>query len=168
MRWLWAEDNPCKKTSHVVGRSCRGKKYLEKPWFLYRFTKDSNVAPAEVSKNGRILLANLLQSSRSTFSCVRFPSFFAFQEGMLGTQISALLSSPTVSGRFLRQLYACFAPCMVLINQGYRYFLDPLFAGFQSMMVHCAPRSPHTPIGSPRPRGTGASGGSSSRAPWRS
>src|SRR3984893_16102021 len=42
-----------------------------------------------------------LQSSRSTFSCASFPSFFAFKEGMLETHISALLSSPTVSDRFL-------------------------------------------------------------------
>ena len=54
-----------------------------------------------MSKNGRILLANLLQSSRSTFSRGSFPSFFAFQEGMWDTLISALLSSPTVSGRYL-------------------------------------------------------------------
>src|SRR4029453_7192304 len=32
--------------------------------------------------NGRILLANLLQSSSSTFSYVSFPSYFAFQEGI--------------------------------------------------------------------------------------
>jgi hypothetical protein len=31
-----------------------------------------------------------------------FLSFFAFQDGMCGTQFSALLSSPTVSGRFLK------------------------------------------------------------------
>jgi len=31
------------------------------------------------------------------FSCASFPSFFAFKEGMYDTQISALLSSPTVS-----------------------------------------------------------------------
>jgi hypothetical protein len=43
-----------------------------------------------------------LQSSSSTFSCVSFPSFFAFQEGMWDTQISALLSSPTVSVGFVR------------------------------------------------------------------
>ena len=35
--------------------------------------------------NGRILLANPLQSSRSTFSRESFPSFFAFQEGMWDT-----------------------------------------------------------------------------------
>src|SRR5262249_8524072 len=43
-----------------------------------------------VAKNGGILLVNLLQSSRSTFSCEGFLSFFAFNEGMLDTQISAL------------------------------------------------------------------------------
>jgi hypothetical protein len=52
--------------------------------------------------NGRILLANLLRSSRSTFSWRSFPSFFAFKAGMWDTQISALLSSPTVSGRFVK------------------------------------------------------------------
>jgi hypothetical protein len=52
-------------------------------------------------KNGRILLANPLQSSRSTFSRGSFLSFFAFQEGMLGTPISLLGGWPTVSGRFL-------------------------------------------------------------------
>src|SRR5437868_12894747 len=44
-----------------------------------------------------ILLANLLQSSSSTFSYVSFPSFFAFKEGMWVTQNSALLNSPTVT-----------------------------------------------------------------------
>jgi hypothetical protein len=48
-------------------------------------------------------LANLLQSSRSTFSWGSFPSFFAFQEGMLDTHISALGGWPTVSGGFVRQ-----------------------------------------------------------------
>src|SRR4029453_1143679 len=41
-----------------------------------------------------------LQSSSSTFACVRFPSFFACQDGMWDTQFSALLSSPTVSARY--------------------------------------------------------------------
>jgi hypothetical protein len=54
--------------------------------------------------NGRLLLANLLQSSSRTFSCVSFPSFFAFQKGIWDTQISALLSSPTVSLPFLRHI----------------------------------------------------------------
>jgi hypothetical protein len=44
-----------------------------------------------------ILLANLLQSSRSTFSWGSFLSFFAFKEGMLGTPISVLGGWPTVS-----------------------------------------------------------------------
>src|SRR5262249_50173723 len=72
-----------------------------------------------------VLLANLLQGSRSTLSCTRFPSVFAFQEGVWTTQISALLGSPTVphepglstayrnggaissrvSGGFVRQVY---------------------------------------------------------------
>src|SRR4029077_15812915 len=49
-----------------------------------------------------ILLANLLQSSRSTFSWGSFPSFFAFKAGMLNTQISAPGGWPTVSLHFLR------------------------------------------------------------------
>jgi hypothetical protein len=44
-------------------------------------------------------LANLLQSSRSTFPWGSFLSFFAFKEGMLDTQISALGGWPTVSAR---------------------------------------------------------------------
>ena len=50
-------------------------------------------------ENGRILLANVLQSSSRTFSCVSFSSIFAFKEGMWETPISALGGSPTVSGR---------------------------------------------------------------------
>src|SRR5215510_5281191 len=72
----------------------------ENPTFFSRCTKDANVDPAEVSKNGGILLANLLQSSSSTFSCVSFPRFFAFQESMWDAPISALLNSPTVSEGF--------------------------------------------------------------------
>src|SRR4030095_7080027 len=56
------------------------------------------------SASVRILLANLRPGSSSTFSCVSFPSVFAFQEGMWDTQISALLGSPTVSGRFMPRL----------------------------------------------------------------
>ena len=51
-------------------------------------------------KNARILLANLLQRSRSTFSWGSFLSFFAFQEGMLDTQTLALGGWPTVSARY--------------------------------------------------------------------
>ena len=57
-----------------------------------------------VAKKGGILLANLLQSSRSTFSGASSPSFFAFKEGIWDPQISALLSSPTVSGGVLGHL----------------------------------------------------------------
>ena len=49
----------------------------------------------------RILLANLLQSSSSTFPWGNLLSFFAFQEGMLGTPIGTLEGWPTVSGRLL-------------------------------------------------------------------
>ena len=57
--------------------------------------------PAVVSNNPmRILLANLLQSSRSTFSWESFPSFFVFKEGMHDTQILALGGWPTVSDAF--------------------------------------------------------------------
>ena len=42
-----------------------------------------------------------LQSSRSPFSWGSFPSFFAFQEGMLDTQILALGGWPTVSGPYM-------------------------------------------------------------------
>jgi hypothetical protein len=58
-------------------------------------------AAQTVRENGRILLANPLQSSSSTFSWGSFLGFFAFKEGMWDTQIAALLSSPTVSARFL-------------------------------------------------------------------
>jgi hypothetical protein len=60
------------------------------------------ISAREFSLNERILLANLLQSSRSTLSRGSFLSFFAFKEGMLDTQISALGGWPTVSERFLR------------------------------------------------------------------
>src|SRR5215470_857869 len=56
---------------------------------------------AEWPDNGQILLANLLQSSRSTFSRGSCLSFFAFQEGILSTPISALRGWPTVSARFV-------------------------------------------------------------------
>ena len=52
----------------------------------------------------RILLANLLQNSKSTSSWRSFLSFFVFKEGMLDTPISALGGWPTVSVRFLRVL----------------------------------------------------------------
>src|SRR5262249_43558895 len=39
------------------------------------------------------------------FSRGSFPSFFAFQDGMLGTPISVLGGWPTVSGHFVRQVF---------------------------------------------------------------
>src|SRR5262245_19230938 len=49
-----------------------------------------------VLKNLPIILANLLQRSRSTFSRGSFLSFFAFKEGMWDTPISTLGGWPTV------------------------------------------------------------------------
>jgi hypothetical protein len=43
-----------------------------------------------VAKKAGILLVNLLQRSRSTFSWGSFLSFFAFKDGILDTQIAAL------------------------------------------------------------------------------
>src|SRR5262245_57279434 len=63
-----------------------------------------------VSFKGGILLANLFQSSRSTFSWGSFLSFFVFKAGMLDTHISALGGWPTVSGGFVRQLYRTKKP----------------------------------------------------------
>ena len=42
-----------------------------------------------------------------------FPSFFTFKEDMLETHISALLSSPTVSDRFLPRGPATWLQCNV-------------------------------------------------------
>jgi hypothetical protein len=64
-------------------------------------------------------LANLLQSSRSTLSRGSFLSFFAFKEGILDTQISALGGWPTVSGGFSRQvgrLRSCRRPPLLLLG----------------------------------------------------
>ena len=72
--------------------------------------------------NGRILLANQLQSSGSTFSCVSFPSFFAFQEGMWDTQISALPSSPTVSGPLFELGVSAKAGLETLVERPVRIF----------------------------------------------
>jgi len=53
-----------------------------------------------VVQNDPILLANPLQSSRCTFSWGSFLSLFAFKEGMMDSQISALGGWPTVSDPF--------------------------------------------------------------------
>src|SRR5262249_12421941 len=52
---------------------------------------------------GKIPLANLLPSSRSHFFLPKLSKRFTFKEGMWDTQVAALVSSPTVSGGFLRQ-----------------------------------------------------------------
>jgi hypothetical protein len=69
---------------------------------VQRCCKEVPLRGSVVSQNARILLVNLLQSSRSTFSRGNLLSFFAFKEGMLGTLISVLGGWPTVSARFLR------------------------------------------------------------------
>jgi len=58
----------------------------------------------QIAYQAPILLANVLRCSKTTISCVSFSGFFAFKEGRYDTQTSALLSSPTVSERFLRVL----------------------------------------------------------------
>jgi len=81
------------------------------------------IAPCvSCTDNGRILLANQLQSSGSTFSCVSFPSFFAFQEGMWDTQISALPSSPTVSGPLFELGVSAKAGLETLVERPVRIF----------------------------------------------
>src|SRR5262249_2483927 len=75
-----------------------------------------HIAPSP--QNGRILLANPLQSSSSTFSCGSCPSFFAFQAGMWDTQMSALLSLPTGSASCWRLHFASllFVHSAIYIN----------------------------------------------------
>jgi hypothetical protein len=53
-----------------------------------------------VSKKGGLLLANPLQSSRSTFSWGNLLSFFAFKDGMLDTPIALLGVPGVISGKF--------------------------------------------------------------------
>jgi hypothetical protein len=56
---------------------------------LFDTSAGPTASSSSLSKK-RILLVNLLQSSRSTFSWGNFLSFFAFQEDMLSTPISVL------------------------------------------------------------------------------
>ena len=78
------------------------------------------LCPTKILENARILLANLLQSSRSTFSWGSFLSFFAFKEGMLGTPISVL------GGR--EQYPPVFLTCLQTIHvcYGHRGVLAPV------------------------------------------
>ena len=83
---------------------------LRPPEFQKMFDFDT----AKVPFNGRILLVNPLQRSRSTFFGGSLLNFFAFKEGMLDTHISVLWGWPTVSGRFVRRLYTVCRPCQEL------------------------------------------------------
>ena len=90
----------CRKTSWPPTNST----FIDVLSFCTRFAV--TIAPrVSCTNNGRILLVNPLQSSRSTFSRGSLLSFFAFKEGMLGTPISVLGGWPTVSGRFVRQVF---------------------------------------------------------------
>ncbi len=81
---------------------------------LYSVIYSQHSRTGKSRKKGGILLANLLQRSRTAFSRVSFSSFFAFKEGMYDTQIAALLSSPTVSVGFVRQWWRrCGGKCTV-------------------------------------------------------
>jgi hypothetical protein len=120
------------------------------PGFFYRFTRDSNVDSGEVSKKGRILLANLFQGSRSTLSRVSFPSVFAFQAGMWGTPISTLLNSPIV-------------PHEPRLSTAYENS-PAIFRRVSGRFLHALPKPMHQEAGrltgSPHRPGRGASGGS--------
>jgi hypothetical protein len=65
------------------------------------------------ANNGRILLVNPLQSSRSTFSRGSLLSFFAFKEGMLGTPISVLGVDQQYPGVFGKTLVEGVNPTLV-------------------------------------------------------
>src|SRR5262247_3370548 len=79
------ESAACRKT---CGRGSKRTEMIRMGYSTPRLHL-SWVAPA-CRKNGRILLVNPLQSSRSTFSRGSLLSFFAVKEGMLGTSISVL------------------------------------------------------------------------------
>jgi hypothetical protein len=86
------------------------------------------VEKSAVTKNEGILLPNLLQSSRSTFSWESFLSFFGFKEGMWDTQISALGGWPTVSEDFPTQNISRENGCYLLtiLGWGNTRFSSPL------------------------------------------
>src|SRR4029450_9119395 len=100
----------CRKTSWPPTNST----FIDVLSFCTRFAV--TIAPrVSCTNNGRILLAKLLQSSRSTFSWGSFLSFFAFKEGILDTQISALGGWPTVSGRLVCTRRAGLHQCLILL-----------------------------------------------------
>src|SRR5262249_23518386 len=88
-------------TSTLIGQSQRNKETGE-PDDATSITSGS-AGGWEKRPKGPRSQPTQLQRSRSTFSPGSFLSFFAFKEGILDTQISALGGSPTVSGGFLRQ-----------------------------------------------------------------
>ena len=63
-----------------------------------------------------------LQSSKSIFSRKSFPSFCACKEGMWGTHISALLSSPTVSARLFDEVWEEIRSCRKLARALLMYY----------------------------------------------
>ena len=90
-------EKKCMRTPASCGVPANGRRRDRSPFID---TKIQTLTPTEVSQKGGILLANLLQGSKSTFSWGSFLSFFAFKEGMLGTPISVRGGWPTVSGGF--------------------------------------------------------------------
>src|SRR6266478_6315470 len=81
----------------------------------------------------------------STFSWRSFLSFFAFKEGMLDTQISALGGWPTVSQPFLRQKNPADMP--VITNFKWR---EPARGGSGGVFIPIARRSTEEYPGSTR------------------
>src|SRR5437764_13953311 len=77
---------------------------------LFSYIYSQQFYKVKSRKSGGYCLRISLQGSRSTFSGTRFPSFFAFKEGIWETHIAALLSSPTVSGGFVRLVYSSKKP----------------------------------------------------------
>jgi hypothetical protein len=99
--WGFLQKSPSGGRDGLLG-AIGGRGYLRVAAVLSFCTLADGVVVQMIccTNNGRILLANLLQSSISTFPWGSFLSFFTFKAGMLDTQISALGGWPTVSGRY--------------------------------------------------------------------
>src|SRR5215470_11815013 len=91
----------------------------------------------------RILLVNLLQSSRSTFSCEGFLSFFAFNEGMLGqtgptdclpqcgnNRLCWVGVTPSISAPSSPRLEASFCLYTALL------LIESLYTGYSRLIPH--------------------------------
>src|SRR5687768_12441596 len=74
------------------------------PWSRFADIAFRHSCGALVSKNQGILLANLCQSSKADISAQDFLGSSVFKEAIYGVKFPALRGSPTVSGRFVRQL----------------------------------------------------------------